>query len=217
MLAMRSALVRVPNCEILHASSDCVRTVRCRMCSKFRDHLRVKRSRHSHADPSLIVADNSHTAYSHLNKTELVDRLRNVQRSRKSIRAKYAHLLKKVIRREGVKICQEDEEDVQALLNEVAPTIEQDRDSPQYVLWQEQKKFNALKEKRQMRWHPLIIRFALSLFYSSRAAYRTAANSGFWHCLQSAHYETIHIGAVHIVAFSLSMYNKQRRSCLRKV
>ena len=30
-----------------------------------------------------------------------------------------------------------------------------------------------------MRWHPLVIRFALSLYYSSRVAYRTATSSGF--------------------------------------
>lgn len=30
-----------------------------------------------------------------------------------------------------------------------------------------------------MRWHPLVVRFALSLYYSSRVAYRTAASSGF--------------------------------------
>ena len=30
-----------------------------------------------------------------------------------------------------------------------------------------------------MRWHPLVVRFALSLYYSSRVAYRTATSSGF--------------------------------------
>ena len=42
----------------------------------------------------------------------------------------------------------------------------------QHMFWEEQRKFNALKNKRQMRWHPLIIRYALALKYSSTSAYR---------------------------------------------
>ena len=40
-------------------------------------------------------------------------------------------------------------------------------------------KIYSLKNKRQMRWHPLVVRFALSLFYSSRVAYRTSTSSDF--------------------------------------
>lgn len=43
------------------------------------------------------------------------------------------------------------------------------------IPWEEQ----TLKEKRQMKWHPLIIRFALVLRYVSTSGYRVAANSGF--------------------------------------
>ena len=57
--------------------------------------------------------------------------------------------------------------------------MQYDTDSPQYVLWQEQKKNKSLKNKHQMHWHPLVIRFALSLLYSSRVAYRTTTSSGF--------------------------------------
>ena len=67
------------------------------------------------------------------------------------------------------------------LMDDVASEIrtKYGTDSPQYVLWQEQNKYNSLKNKRQMRWHPFVIRFTLSLFYSSRVAYRTATSSGF--------------------------------------
>lgn len=110
-----------------------------------------------------------------------MDRLKNVQKSRKAIRAKYRRLAKKMIKNEGVKISEEDESDIRMMMDDLTPEVrtKYGKDSPQHVLWQEQKKYNSLKNKRQMRWHPLVIRFALSLFYSSRVAYRTATSSGF--------------------------------------
>ena len=54
-----------------------------------------------------------------------------------------------------------------------------DKDSPQYLLWQEQIKYKNVRRKQQMRWYPLIIRFALNLLYSSRAAYHAVTTSGF--------------------------------------
>ena len=100
--------IRTKDCDVLcRLSSVGDRTVRCSSCSRFRGHLRVKRSRHLHFDSSSAVADNSHTSYSNINKDELVHRLKNVQKSRKSIRAKYVHLAKKLIKREGVKMSEQ--------------------------------------------------------------------------------------------------------------
>ena len=91
--------IRTQDCGILcQPSSSGEKRVRCSRCSHFRAHLRVKRSRQnsSESDPrSSAVADSSHTNYSHLSKDELVERLKNVQKSRKSIRAKYKRLAKK--------------------------------------------------------------------------------------------------------------------------
>lgn len=105
--------IRTQECEILcRPCSAGEKKVRCHKCSCFRAHLRVKRSRRSNSDPSSATADSSHTNYSHLSKDELVDRLKNVQKSRKAIRVKYQRLAKKMIKEEGVKISEEDESDV---------------------------------------------------------------------------------------------------------
>ena len=76
---------------------------------------------------------------------------------------------------------QEDSEEFTKLMDDLTPTVDQEFESgsPQQLLWQQQLKYNQLKTKEQMRWHPLVIRFALSLHYSSRAAYRTVTKSGF--------------------------------------
>ena len=46
------------------------------------------------------------------------------------------------------------------------------KQSFEHLLLQQQKKFNSLSKISSMRWHPLIIRFALHIQYSSSAAYR---------------------------------------------
>lgn len=42
-----------------------------------------------------------------------------------------------------------------------------DTDSPKYLLWQQQKKMNDCKKKTSMRWHPLMVRWCLSIYLRS--------------------------------------------------
>ena len=53
------------------------------------------------------------------------------------IKRKYKRLAKKVIKKEGVKISEEDESDIKMLIDDVTPEIRTNygKDSPQYVLW----------------------------------------------------------------------------------
>jgi hypothetical protein len=41
------------------------------------------------------------------------------------------------------------------------------------LFWEEQKKYNNLKNKRQMRWHPMIITWYLLLRHKSATSYST--------------------------------------------
>ena len=41
------------------------------------------------------------------------------------------------------------------------------------LFWEEQKKYNNLKNKRQMRWHPMIIKWYLLLRHLSATSYST--------------------------------------------
>ena len=85
------------------------------------------------------------------------------------------------MKNDGIKMSHTDSEDFSKLMEALTPEVEQkfSEDSPQHLLWQEQLKYNRLNKKQQTRWHPLVIRFALSLLYSSRAAYHTVTSSGF--------------------------------------
>ena len=116
------------------------------------------------------VAHNNHTPYTHLQRDELVERLWNCQKEKRSLKSKCNYRssqIKKLIKKQGVRMSDGDSDDFNRLIEELSPQVENefDRDSPQYMLWKEQAKYNSLKTKQQMRWHPLIIRFALSLLY----------------------------------------------------
>ena len=128
------------------------KTTRCNHCKRFRAHLRVKRSRRSNSDPSSAVADDSHTNYSNLTKDELIERLRNVQKSRKAIRTRCTKLAKELIKKDGVKVTDDDESDIRVVIDDVTPKVleKYGDDSPQSILWQEQRKYNSLKSKWQM-------------------------------------------------------------------
>ena len=109
------------------------RAMRFNHCKRFRAHLRVKKSRRSNSDLSSAVADDSHTNYSNLTKD---DRLKNVQRSRKAIRSRCAKLARELIKKDGVKVTDDDESDIQALIDKVAPDVEEKygEDSSEYLL-----------------------------------------------------------------------------------
>lgn len=49
--------------------------------------------------------------------------------------------------------------------------------SIQRIFWEQQKHYATLK-KKSMKWHPLLIRFALNLKYASSGAYRIVRESG---------------------------------------
>ena len=86
----------------------------------------------------------------------------------------------RTIEREGGRLTEEDGADMQTVMADNSNTVDDEfaKDSFQHILLEQQKKYNTLKDKRQMRCHPLIIRFALSLRYASSTAYRTVTSSG---------------------------------------
>ena len=47
------------------------------------------------------------------------------------------------------------------------------------IFWEQQLKVASVKNKRQIRWHPLIIKWCLSMKLSSSAAYRAMRETGF--------------------------------------
>ena len=93
-----------------------------------------------------------------------VERLQFVQKQKIALREKVKRLEKEkkartLIEREDVRLSREDAADIQTIMKENSDKVDSAfaEESFQHILWEQQKKYIALKDKRQMRWHPLII------------------------------------------------------------
>ena len=53
------------------------------------------------------------------------------------------------------------------------------KDSPQFLLWEQQKLQSSLKNSKAMSWHPLIIRWCLSIYLKSPSTYKHLRASPF--------------------------------------
>jgi len=112
-----------------------------------------------------------------------VERLQSLQKQKIVLKDEVKKLQKKAnrtIEREGVRLTEEDGADMQTVMADNSNKVDDEfaKDSFQHTLWKQQKKYNTLRDKRQMRWYPLVILFALSLRYASSTAYRTVTSSG---------------------------------------
>ena len=86
-----------------------------------------------------------------------------------------------LIDRDGIILSETDTIDVGTAFDDASSQVMADfpEDSFQRILWEQQKQYNSLLDKRQMRWHAVIVRFALSLRYASTSAYRAVTKCGF--------------------------------------
>ena len=51
-------------------------------------------------------------------------------------------------------------------------------DSPQYLLWEQQQKQASYSDSKRMKWHPVRIRWRISIYLKSPGAYKQLRNSG---------------------------------------
>ena len=79
-----------------------------------------------------------------------------------------------MIEAESMHLHEEDEADLSSIIQDVDKVVKMrfEADSPQRIFWDQQTKYNNLKTKSQMRWHPLVIRFALNLKYLLMSDYK---------------------------------------------
>ena len=129
------------------------------------------------------TAATSHTPYKFLSTAEKDQRLRKQHCSIRLLKQQVQRLeakFEQLIEREGVSLGEDDAGDISTIFDEVhsSSVTTFPHDSPQRIFWDQQRKYNSLKEKRQMRWHPLVIRFALNLKYISTSAYHAVQQSG---------------------------------------
>ena len=112
-------------------------------------------------------------------------RLAILRRVRSSQKGKIARLEKKianVIKNGGVEVDNGLHDDLVSIMNSEDAsklTTAFPKGSFRELFWSQQLKAALAKNKRQIKWHPLIIRWCLALKLSSSAAYRTMRDTGF--------------------------------------
>ena len=125
----------------------------------------------------------SHTRYRDLTAAEKDERIKNLHRPLKISNQKVNRLQAKVdklIANQSVCLQDNHAADISHIITEVSPVVK-DRfplNSPQCIFWDQQKCYNSLRDKHQMRWHPLVIQFAINLKYLSGTAYQAVHQSG---------------------------------------
>ena len=108
----------------------------------------------------------SHAKYSSLTSDEKSLRLKNIHQSLRLSHQQIKQLKEKIstlIEKNSVALIEEDAADIQSIITDVSPVVEKNfaPDAPERIFWEQQTKFNSLKDKHQMRWHPLVIRFEI--------------------------------------------------------
>ena len=173
--------VRRVDCDVL-----CERTgqypSRCKTCQAFRSTLRKSTSRQSTSNSDRTSASSS-TRYRDLTPREKEERMRNLHDSIKIANQKVKRLqtkVEKLIEHQAICVQERDANDLSIIASDVNSVVEAEfpPDSPQRIFWDQQVKYNRLGDKRQMRWHPLMIRFALNLKYLSSSAYEAVRQTG---------------------------------------
>ena len=99
-------------------------------------------------------------------------RLENLQKHKREALVKVANMsviIIKLISEEGEKIKEEHDEELAEIISSTKCTFKADR--LQWLLWQQQKEQAKKKDSSGMKWHPLIIRWCLSICHRSPAAY----------------------------------------------
>ena len=173
--------MRRADCEILRERSSQY-PLRCKYCQSFRSTLRSLVSRQS-IDSGSHTSASSHTRYCDLTPAAKDERMKNLRRALKNSNQKVKRFQAKVdklIANQAVLLQDRDAADVSQIITEMSPIVKEKFPlvSPQRIFWDQRRRFNSLKDKRQMRWHPLVLRFALKLKYLSDTAYRAIRQSG---------------------------------------
>ena len=172
-------IFRSINCEYLSNNENNI----CKSCYLNQSFFRSCQSRLSQEDleperKRLRTSDTSTANLRYLSREELIERVKNAQNQKKeAIRhaSKLHKIVQKEIEKEGVELSKEQNENLSKVLKENPPDFEEG--SPAWLLWQQQKEMAEKKDSRGMRWHPLMIRWCLSIYYTSASAYKQLSSN----------------------------------------
>ena len=164
--------IRSPLCHLL------AEKLRCPPCSRLRDTLHHRRT--NMKKKSAEVSVSKHMRIDLMDRNQLERRLRDVGQELSTLKrenSKLKALVEKTVSTNGVQIHGHLGEICTNVLNKDCPAIGITPDSPAAFLWEQQKK--AALSRKGMRWHPLMIRWCVSIYLKSPSTYRHLRDTGF--------------------------------------
>ena len=175
--------IRTTACELL------VHGAKCNACKQYRSTLRSLHSRKASQPKSDSTAVSSHINFRYLRTPERRKRMTRLKAAVDSKTAevnrktKEIELLKSRLRetteRCGIHVEKELEDDLTKIMEEKTDEILQKypSDSFHHLFWNQQLEALRVRDKRQIRWHPMMIRWCLSLKLISSASYHALRSS----------------------------------------
>ena len=170
-------------CELLVQGTKCV------ACKQYRSTLRSLHSRKLKLPKSDTTAVSSHSNICYLKTPE---RRKRMTRLKVAVDAKTAEVNRKMkeiellksksrksTNRCGIYVTKEFEDNLTKIMEEYNDQICQKypSDSFHHIFWSQQLEALRVRDKRQIRWHPMMIRWCLSLKLISSASYHALRSS----------------------------------------
>ena len=169
-----STTIRTSGCEIVTIGG------RCSKCNNYRRQLRMAHSRHSRKSSDSLKFTNNR----YLNTPQKAKKLKSLQ-ARASVPEKEIKRLKLKIEKlstlNGVIVDEPLHQELSTIMDEQNQSIESKFPEGTFrrLFWQQQLKAAQITDSRQMRWHPMMIKWCLNLKLLSTSAYHSLRTSGF--------------------------------------
>ena len=172
--------IRSPYCQLLSQA----RAKKCSTCRSSRVLIRSAYNRWNKPKSPSATSAKSKVKISSLttplcNKriNSLRQQVKSDSRCIKALKAKLDHISKT----KGIVVDEELQTELASVLKDNTSTIRSlyPKESFHHILWEQQLEISQLANKRNIRWHPAIIRWCLYLKSISSSAYKAMQSSGF--------------------------------------
>lgn len=169
--------VRNSECEII------VNGGKCEKCVSYRDTLRKAYHRwqkKKQRSPGRHTSTTSKTNFRYLNTPEKQERYKKLKHRSRTVERRLSDVIAKQMQDKGVILEPEIHNDIERIMEEKTGEIRENypEDSFRRLFWEQQLNALKTKEKRQLRWHPAIIKWCLHLKFKSSGAYHVLRSTG---------------------------------------
>ena len=172
-----TSTVRNTNCHILIHGEKCIN------CHKYRPQLRAMYSRYNQSKHKPHTVSSKYINNRFLKTPEKNEKLKNLQTKVCTVEKELKNLESKInkLNSMGISVDEPLHQDLLEITEQHSNSIMEKFPAGSFrrLFWEEQIKAAKVSDARQMRWHPMMIRWCLNLKLLSTSAYHSLRTSGF--------------------------------------